>query len=466
MVYTPERKQLIDAAEQNDLKTLKFLVDEKQVPLSPAVAHIAAEKGYMDILRYVAKTRPSSLMTKDYYGNTLLHLGVDKGTMNLKTLKFLVEEKDVPLTKINDLQQTVARIAAKNGNLGIIMYIAEKKPFVLSKKDVTGKNALHMADEKKVMRLIKYLEKKYGDDIPQWNRFRFESDAIHAAVQLGHWKVLKYFLEKKKCDVDIINDKYEPPTFTALKFGHEDIFRYLVEKKNSNLTMLNVNSENILFITVNKNHLSAMKYVLDERKVHIDVDWKNNVGNTLLHEAVINNQSHILEYLVEQKHADVNVVGQRKRTPLHCAASRNNYEICKYLVKHGADPRAKDDEGLYPKSNTFHALLDPYLKDVRVTRTRRSLNPPNLIFNGLTTRLCPNENQPQRMNDGDIIFPGSAYSCQLPNILLILRLTLLGNAKSLTYSESERRYPLSAMAALHDRMDPTAIDVICNVRQI
>ena len=52
---------------------------------------------------------------------------------------------------------------------------------------------------------------------------------------------------------------------------------------------------------------------------------------------------------------DVNGLDNKRRTPLVLAACMGHLEICKYLVKHGADLRAKDNWG-----NSIPSLADDY----------------------------------------------------------------------------------------------------------
>jgi ankyrin repeat protein len=454
MVYSEERRQLINAAECNDLETVKLLVEQKHVPLTATVAHIAARNGNMDLVRYVAEIRPSVLANKDEYGNTVLHLAIDKGIMDLPTLKFLVEKSDVPLIKTNDQLETIARIAARTGRVDIIKYVAEKKAFILSKKDITGRTVLHMANEKDVMDLVTYLEEKYGEDIPQWHRRDFESVAVHTAIEYGHMGVLKYFLKEKKCDVDITNERDETPIFSALKYGRHDILRYLVEEYKANLTLLDENNENILFVAVRKDDLPAMKYILDERKADIDVDWRNNDGNTLLHEAAFIYRISVVEYLVEKKHADTNAVGLKKKTPLHCAASRNHYDLCKYLIEHGADPRAKDEEGHYPKAYTDDEFIQTYLRKATATRTRRSMNAQvvPIIYYGFNGNISRSAN---RLEGGSATSIDNIHSSKLLNFFMIATL-IFGNAKSLI---GRSTFP-SREAILREKIDTVKVETI------
>ncbi len=52
-----------------------------------------------------------------------------------------------------------------------------------------------------------------------------------------------------------------------------------------------------------------------------------------------------VKYLVEELHVDVNVRDHEGNTAIHNAAARGDNEMIKYLVAHGADPKAVNREG-------------------------------------------------------------------------------------------------------------------------
>ncbi len=66
-------------------------------------------------------------------------------------------------------------------------------------------------------------------------------------------------------------------------------------------------------------------------------------GQTLLHEAAIMNQAHMIKLLIESG-IDVNVTSNSgsKRTALHLAAALNNGTFCEALVNSGANLNALD----------------------------------------------------------------------------------------------------------------------------
>ncbi len=90
--------------------------------------------------------------------------------------------------------------------------------------------------------------------------------------------------------------------------------------------------------------------VLPAWKAHLenggDLEAPDKNGNTLLMLAVSRRNPELAKYLV-QKGANVNARNKVGRTPLMFAASQA-IEICQYLLDHGADMEATDDDLLTP----------------------------------------------------------------------------------------------------------------------
>ena len=68
---------------------------------------------------------------------------------------------------------------------------------------------------------------------------------------------------------------------------------------------------------------------------------KDKWGYTLLHDAVVQGQFKILEYLVQQG-ADVNTSNLEKYTPLHDSANKGRLGLVRFLLEKGADANVKD----------------------------------------------------------------------------------------------------------------------------
>ena len=96
----------------------------------------------------------------------------------------------------------------------------------------------------------------------------------------------------------------------------------------SRFTML-LEMENIEAV---KQHLAA----------DADVNWTDEIGQTLLHYVAIRGHNEIAELLIA-KGADVSAKSDDGRTPLHIVAISGHKEIGELLITNGADVNAKDN---------------------------------------------------------------------------------------------------------------------------
>lgn len=71
-----------------------------------------------------------------------------------------------------------------------------------------------------------------------------------------------------------------------------------------------------------------------------DINMQNDIGDTLLINASMNNNLKMVKYLIS-KEADLNIQNKSKSTALHFA----NYSIAKALLEAGADSSIRDVEG-------------------------------------------------------------------------------------------------------------------------
>lgn len=295
---------------------------------------------------------------------------------DLQTIKYFVEEEEASLLMVNEDLETLAHVAARNGHTDILKYVAKKEPSILADKDRYGNSIFYFAIVQGAFDIVTYLIEEHEAKISQANPRDFYNKAMHTAAEFGHLNIMKYLVEERNVDVNVLNKYKETPVFTATEYKQHSIVKYLAEERDADLTIHNMNEANILYATVPTNDLPMMKYFLDEKKVALDVNSQDRFGNTLLHRAAFMNRTTIIEYLINEKHADVNIVGHKNMTPLHYAASGNYYEICQYLIEHGANTQSEDGTGQTPVQKAQDKHLVEYMKKAASrTRVRRSVYP-------------------------------------------------------------------------------------------
>lgn len=288
-------------------------------------------------------------------------------------VKRMVEE-GVPVTSLDELDQTLAHIASKNGNLNLIKYVAQKDPTILEALDFYGENVLFPAIDGGHFDIVKYLVETRGMDISKHYKKCFGNTAIHKAAESGSLVILKYFIEDKNGNINVENSLKQTPILLAAESKHHDVIKYLFEEKNADLKHIDYRKYNILFVAINSNDLKLIEYILDEKKVAFDVNEVDLSHITLVHRAAILNRFDILKYLVSKKHADVNIPDKWGKTPLQSAARWNYYDACKFLIENGAKIDVKDHEGKSPIKEASDKDLIDYMTQAMQKRDRRSIH--------------------------------------------------------------------------------------------
>ena len=80
----------------------------------------------------------------------------------------------------------------------------------------------------------------------------------------------------------------------------------------------------------------------------IDVESRDDTGQTALHHAAGQGATRMVRYLVEDAHADLNALDNNRRTPLFSAIQNNRITTIQLLRQYGADLFTKDEAGLTP----------------------------------------------------------------------------------------------------------------------
>lgn len=115
-----------------------------------------------------------------------------------------------------------------------------------------------------------------------------------------------------------------------------------------------------------KLHRAAKAGDLQEVKrligIGAEVKKADQNGDTVLHYAIIGNNSELVEYLLAQPGIEVNAVNRKGVSPLHNAASTGNPAVIDLLLRAKADRRLKDAAGRTPADCTSDVRLKRRLR--------------------------------------------------------------------------------------------------------
>ena len=117
-----------------------------------------------------------------------------------------------------------------------------------------------------------------------------------------------------------------------------------VEKQTTAKTEINNNTETK--IINQKPEKTNTPLVINKNTIQ-NINQKDKWGNTKLHDAVSNNDSVNVEYLI-QAGAKIDIINRIGETPLLIAVHQNNQQIVEILLKAGANIDLKNEDGCTP----------------------------------------------------------------------------------------------------------------------
>ena len=103
-------------------------------------------------------------------------------------------------------------------------------------------------------------------------------------------------------------------------------------------------------------HVACARHSLDRVKmvsVGCDVNRQDEAGNTPLHMACQNGNTHMVRYLVEERKCDFNVANNKGELPLHLACKHRYSKTIVRLVSVGCDVNRQDEAGNTPLHMAF-----------------------------------------------------------------------------------------------------------------
>ncbi len=127
------------------------------------------------------------------------------------------------------------------------------------------------------------------------------------------------------------------------------------------LIMTRISHSQEIFDAITNNDLPTVQALIEKDESLIR--FKDNSGNTALHQAVMTGSIPITEYLLS-KGADINAANTRQNTPLHEAIQSKRESIARLLIEKGADVNrinVNKDTPLHRAASTDQAAIGEFL---------------------------------------------------------------------------------------------------------
>lgn len=130
--------------------------------------------------------------------------------------------------------------------------------------------------------------------------------------------LIKTLRENPNIDLNAILNDGDTYLTLAIKKDHRDVRNYLIER-GASIEKANVNRNTPIIIAASRGLLNSVKVLLD---LKVDLEKKNNEGDTALHAAIKNGQDEIALLLIKQG-ANVEALDGKNRSAIRLAEEFN-----------------------------------------------------------------------------------------------------------------------------------------------
>lgn len=348
--------------------------------------YVAAEYDNSDVAKALIDHDRSTLDSINLEYRTPLHIAALKG--NTRTARALISHTKDPDKKTH-LGATPLHFSAASGDVQIIKDLVNKGAAV-NMQDHSGSTPLHIACEKGNIKAVQALI-KYGAEINLPNKKG--KTPLCCAIMTSRAKITKGLINKG-ADVNSSSFRGSPLLHTAIKGRHSPTIKALLSATDINLDTLDNQDLTALHWAAVTGDKESIDSILD---AGFDVNTRGAGGYTALHLAAQKGNAKAIEHLVNrgadvtastedgvtplhliaysgvsdclqllhEKGASLDCVNSEGYTPLHIAIEEKKIGVIMGLLKRGADPLLKTNDGesgLDLANETKHPFIMEILK--------------------------------------------------------------------------------------------------------
>ena len=358
------------AADRGHLEMVRLLLEKGAAPNAVdeqkrRPLQIAAQQGHQGVMKLLLEKSDIDVIDDDK--NTLLHSASQGGLT--EAVKYLLE-RGVDANAMNDEGQTPLFLAAANGHNDVVKILVESRadPNTL---DDDGKAPLHVAIKNGYLDLVNYLldngaDKNASERWPlmytaaYFGRIKIVEEFVKRSIDMNirgpnDWTplhaafdnaaIVRILLEKG-AEVDAVESSGRTPLYLAIANYESGTVKVLLENKANPLKQCE-NGSTALHRAIDDRNREAFELMADflEANPAIDLvsDLKDQHGRTPLMAAIKTNQTNVVKFLLERTNVEVEQRNERGQTLLNVAVEVGNDEIIEMLLEKGADLDSQGD---------------------------------------------------------------------------------------------------------------------------
>ncbi|QSZ30957.1 hypothetical protein DSL72_000516 [Monilinia vaccinii-corymbosi] len=305
-------KKLYSDSGKEEFESMSRMQDEdKHVPL-----HCASKNGHKAVVEVLLETDATQIQAEDSSNSIPIHLAVSNGhTDAVKPLCQKHRLCDATLDVWNYNIWCPLHLACENGYTEIVRLLFENN----AGPNVAGKDGnipLHLAVKGRFLGTTKELLQN-GANFLLANDYG--TTPLHLAVKSGNLRLVRQLLKKSK------------------ELSISDTNKYLNAREKS--------GQSSIMLAVQGGHLNVLQELC---KAGANLDEVDDGKRNLVHVSAETKHIIILNYLLEERKIYIHSTDNNKKTPLHFGARAGNLNIITELLDRGGNPKALDEQGLFP----------------------------------------------------------------------------------------------------------------------
>jgi ankyrin repeat protein len=311
--------------------------DEGATPID-----LAAEKGHLAIVDWIAKCPGVNLNCKDNEGMTCVGRAARAGQADVVNLLLsspnLTTDWNTRYHQSNPLC-----LAAEHGHIETLKVILERygERINVNSRGFWGFTALGLAVLRKREEIVDMLLQKGDTDV---NTSNGNGSALHLAVQSENYAALKLLLAHPDINPNVQNARDNTPLQEAVYAGDKVSVRLLLEHPRTDVNLGNLARVTPLIMAVQECHIKIVRLLLKRSDIH--ADQKDRCGMTAFAWAAFLGRSRIAKMLLLRPDVDLNSRDGDGVTPLGLSVKAGSEDIAAFLLcRPDIDINATDDFG-------------------------------------------------------------------------------------------------------------------------
>ncbi|XP_065346711.1 uncharacterized protein LOC135943972 [Cloeon dipterum] len=330
------------AIENDDcpFEVFQWLIEELKIDvnasneLGQTVFMIACGKNRKDVIEYLLANKSIDLSKEDLGGRTALHHAVRSGSVDL--VQYLLDH-GADLTKKDNVHRNVMFYGLNS--LQMILCLNKKNIEFVNEVDTVQNTLLIYAIEFSYMvegDVFHWLIEESGIDLNAVDEDG--NSAINIACKKRMWDIVDTLLTKD-VDVRAKDENGKNLLHYAAESGNSDLAQKLV-KRGLNPSLKDNLGKNALHYALQ--HLDIVKSLNRALVKELTKD-----KNTSLHLAIgmFEYSIDVIRWLIDEAQVDVNAKNENGETPLMTACSKNRFEVIQILLDNKADVSNQDTKG-------------------------------------------------------------------------------------------------------------------------